>query len=374
MNEQQVDNLEQMDKEIIVDDADTKEADIYENGSIYPYDMPDEVDIREDYLTVFEWLRKLKKGQLIVNPEFQRNLVWKDEQKNGFIESVLLNIPLPPFYVNQTKNGKYIIVDGLQRTSTLQSFVREDGFNLEDLKVLSKLNGFAYKDLDSLLQTRIEDKKLLLYVIKPSVPISMVFDIFNRVNTGGTQLTRQEIRNCLFIGKATRLLKELSEEDYFRRAIDGGISPKRMKDREAVLRFLAFRLLDYKTEYKNDMDEFLSNALRVVNKMDDKEIKKLKMDFERVMKLTYEFFGLSNFRMPTDYTRGRINIALLESSSYFFLKNSEKFLKTNKKKILSNYKKLLDDWSFKDAIRSSTSDKKRVLKRFDLAQEILGDV
>jgi hypothetical protein len=336
--------------------------------------MPKEVDIREDPQTVFGWMRKLRQGQLIMDDEFQRNLVWKPEQKTLFIESVLLNIPLPPLYVNQNREGKYIIVDGLQRTSTLWEFI-SDKIELKDLKVLTDLNGLRFSGLDPSLRAAFEDKKLWIYVIKPSVPLPMVYDIFHRINTGGTQLNRQEIRNCFYIGKATRLLKELAEKDYFKRAIDEGISPRRMKDREAILRFLAFRILNYETVYKNDMDAFLGEAMKTINRMENDQIDERRHEFEKVMKITFNFFGKRNFRLPTVPTRrGRINIALLESVGYFFAVQSEPFLQKNKERIVMNFERLLNHEDFIDAIRISTGDRRRVETRFRIAQEILGDV
>ncbi|MCB8953271.1 MAG: DUF262 domain-containing protein [Ardenticatenales bacterium] len=357
----------------IVDDEDTQEAETFESGSIYPYDMPKEVDIREDPHSVFEWLRKLKRELLIIDPEFQRKLVWKPKQKSLFIESVLLNIPLPPLYVNQSVSGQYIIVDGLQRTSTLQEFVNNE-FALSELRVLKDLNNCTFNKLNAEYQTKIEDRKLLIYVIKPSVPLQMVYDIFHRINTGGTQLTRQEIRNCFYIGPATRLLKELAEHETFRKAIDNGIASTRMKDREAVLRFLAFRILDYKNDYNNDMDAFLGAAMERMNKMTDGELNHLREEFEEAMSLTYDFFGFKNFRLPTDTTRGRINIAILESVACFFAEKSKSFLQSNKEKIQRNFDALLSNPDYVDAVRISTGDTRRVIRRFNLTQKILGTV
>lgn len=359
--------------DVLVTDDDTIEADTYEDGSIYPYDMPEEVDIRDDPQSVYEWIRKLDRGLLIVDPEFQRNLVWKAEQKSQFIESVLVNIPLPPLYVNQRNDGKYIVVDGLQRTSTLNAFVKDE-FVLSNLKLLDDLNGLKFSDLEPKYQTRIEDRKLLIYVIKPTVPLPMVYDIFHRINTGGTQLTRQEIRNCFYIGKATRLLKELSEQEYFRLAIGNGISSKRMKDREAVLRFLAFRIQGYEAQYNNDMDAFLGAAMKSINQMSEEELQSLKSDFERVMKWTYELFGEENFRLPTESTRGRVNIALMEAVSYFFAEQSDEFIEQYRTVIVRNYQRLLNNEEFISAVRFSTGDRKRVYTRFELAQTVLGEI
>ena len=233
-------NTEKQDDDVIITDADTADEDHNESGGLYPYDPTEkDIDIREAPHTVFELMRKYDQKKLIINPDFQRNLVWKPEQKSKFIESIILNFPIPPFYVNETREGKYIVVDGLQRTSALHEFIN-DKFELKDLDALPKLNGYNFSELGTLAgyyQTKIEDKKLNLYVIKPSVPNKVVYDIFSRINTGGTMLNRQEVRNCIFIGKAADLLKELSGEEYFRKAIDNGVSPTRMKDREVVLRY-----------------------------------------------------------------------------------------------------------------------------------------
>lgn len=343
----------------------------YGTGSIYPYDMPDEVDISEEPQTVFEWMRKIEQKRLIIDPEFQRNRVWKPKQKSQFIESVLLNIPLPPLYVNKRKDGRFIIVDGLQRTATLEEFTKLKSFALSDLKVLKDLNGRRFDQLDTSLQAKIEDKKFFLFVIKPSVPLPMVYDIFHRINTGGTQLSRQEIRNCFYIGPATRLLKEVAEKKYFRLAIDDGISPRRMKDREAVLRCLAFKIFDYQTDYKNDMDAFLGEALTRMNLMDT-GLSELVSEFERVMTVTYEFWGENNFRLPTKKGRGRINIALMESVFLFFSTQADSKMRRNKASILENYERLLKDSDYLEAIQFSTGDTRRVKRRFELAEATLG--
>jgi hypothetical protein len=365
------------DNDVIEKDEDTAEEDRGDSGGLYPYDPTKaDIDIREEPQTVFELMRKYDNGKLIIDPDFQRNLVWKPEQKSKFIESVILNFPLPPWYVNQTVEGKYIIVDGLQRTSTLHEFVNNE-FKLKDLEALPNLNGYNFSGLKKLpgdYQTRIEDKKLNIYLIRPSVPTKVVYDIFNRINTGGTKLERQEVRNCIFSGKSTKLLKELSETDYFKKAIDNGISPIRMKDREVILRYLAFIIFDYEKEYQNDVSNFLEDAMKKINLMTDEQIYALKKDFQDVMNLTFEFFGNRNFRLPTEKSRGKINIAIFESVSYFFAVNNNSFLEANKKAIQKNFDKLLENKEYIDAVKYGTNNKNKVMIRFNLAQEILGNV
>jgi hypothetical protein len=366
-----------IDDDVIETSEDTEDEG---KSGLYPYDPTQaDIDIRESPHSIYELMRKYNDGRLIVPKDFQRStLVWTLEQKSKFIESVILNFPLPPFYVSETREGKYNIVDGLQRTTALHQFT-SDEFRLNGLEALQVLNSKNFSDLKKMsgaYQTKIEDKKIMLYVLRPSVPMAVVYDLFNRINTGGTKLERQEVRNCIFIGKATELLKELSETNYFKQAIDNGISPDRMKDREAVLRYIAFKLFNYKEDYKGDMSAFLEKTMRAINKMTDEEVSNLKTDFKRVMQLTYDFFNSRNFRVPLigKTTRGRINIAVLESVGYFFSKQSDEFLQKNKEKIVANFEYLLSDNIYLNAVQKNTNSKTRVEDRFNIAQAILGDM
>jgi hypothetical protein len=149
-----------------------------------------------------------------------------------------------------------------------------------------------------------------------------------------------------------------------------------MKDREAVLRYIAFKLFNYKEDYKGDMSAFLEKTMRAINKMTDEEVSNLKTDFKRVMQLTYDFFNSRNFRVPLigKTTRGRINIAVLESVGYFFSKQSDEFLQKNKEKIVANFEYLLSDNIYLNAVQKNTNSKTRVEDRFNIAQAILGDM
>lgn len=344
--------------------------------SIYPVNYSKELDIKEDKFSVYELIRKLKQGKVIMNPDFQRNLVWKQHQKSQFIESIILNIPLPPLYFKKELDGTYIIIDGLQRTSTLKAFLDQEGdeyFPLEGLNALPKLKGKYFHELEDDERSRIEDKNLLIYLVQPSVPMVVVYDIFNRINTGGTQLERQEIRNCIFIGESTKLLKRLADSDSFKDAIDYGISPTRMKDREAVLRCLAFEIFDFQKDYNNSIDDLLEKTMKKINKMSDDSISALERNFLRVMQITFDFFEYHNFRYPTDYSRGRINIAMMESVYRFFSKRDDYLLNRNKESIKSNFTTLLENSDYYDSVRYSTGSASNVKTRFTLAEEILSN-
>lgn len=365
--------------DIVETDEDTPEEYATENAALYPdYLIQKDIDIRENTYSVFELKRRCDQKKVILDPEFQRNPdIWKPEEKSKFIESIILNFPLPYWYVKQTKKGEYIVVDGLQRTLAIRDFI-DNKFKLTGLKVLSQLNDCNFNDLKQLpgdYETRIEDKKISLYVIPYSVPPNILYEIFERVNTGGTQLQKQEIRNCIFSGQSTTLLKELSKKEYFKQAIDNGFSDKRMKDRELILHYLAFKICnDYHQDYQGDMNNFLADAMQKINEMSEKKIDELKKDFERVMTLTYDFFEQENFRLPTEQSRGKVNMIMFESISYFFSTHDDEFLEQHKETIKQNFVKLRKNSEYVGSIKRVKYDKDTVIKRFDLAQKILGDV
>lgn len=347
-----------------------------EDQNDYP-SLDDEVSIKDDKYSIYEYLRKLNAGSIILSPDFQRHEVWKPEQKSKFIESVLRGLPLPPIYLKKNSEGRYIVVDGLQRTSTLRDFMsgylQLTGLEPEEKNVL---NGATIDTLDNIragLRARIEDRQLFVYVMEPSVPMSVVYDVFNRINTGGTQLSRQEIRNCVFQGSSTRLLKEIAESRDFKESIGYGIQELRMKDREAVLRCLSFVVLNYELDYDGSMDKFLEKSMTRINKMTESEVSLLKERALAVFALTHRIFGDANFRIPTDYTRGRINIAVMESLFHCFYQKQESIdmKQVDKKQLLAAFDKLLDNDKYLASVRWSTGSTTQVKTRFRMAHNLL---
>ncbi|TCJ17487.1 DUF262 domain-containing protein [Flaviaesturariibacter flavus] len=357
-------------KDIIELDSDTEEED-NNDGGIYPYDPAfTDIEIGDTPFTIYEYLRQLKKDKITIQPDFQRNQVWKIHQKSKFIESIILNFPLPPIYLNETKESRYIVIDGLQRTTALKEYY-DGAFALEGIEALPKYNGKYFKDLPESLQSKFEDKKLTVFVLKPSTPMVVIYDLFNRINTGGTQLNRQEVRNCIFIGKSTRLLKDLSEKPYFRKAIDFGVRDNRMKDREVVLRYLAFRWFDYNSEYTGDMSSYVEAAMRKINIMEDHQIDDMIDDFERVMNWSFRIWRHKNFRIPTQHTRGTINTAILESVCNYLSSKDDQFLVENEHIIYHNYFTLIADKVYLEAVTKSTGNRQKVIDRFRLAHLLL---
>ncbi len=370
-------------KEVIIEtDLQTAAQDSGDTPIPYPYDPAKiALDILQEQFSIYEYLRLYKRGRLKIDPDFQRNSVWKPEQKSRFIESILLNFPLPPLYVNQQKDNSLVVIDGLQRTMALKSFLdKENGTILSGLLLLPDLNGRKFTELPSTYQAIIENRRLWLYILKPSTPIQIIYELFERINTGGTPLNRQEVRNGILIGKGADFLKKLSEQPYFRKAIDNGVSPVRMKDRELILRYLAFQLFDYQRDYEGNMSVFVEKAMKLLNEMDENALHKLEQNFKRVMEITFDFFENRNFRIPiyngngVQKSRGTVHNAVFESVAAFFATQETEFLLIHKKQIQNNFNKLLQNKNYLEAVETATHSKAKVIFRFELAKKVLGNL
>jgi hypothetical protein len=220
------------------------------------------------------------------------------------------------------------------------------------------------------VQSKFENKKLTTFILKPSTPLAVIYDLFNRINTGGTQLNRQEVRNCIFIGKSTELLKHLASQSYFREAIGNGVSSTRMKDREVVLRYIAFRWFDYENEYTGDMSDYIESAMKRINGFDDAKIDEIKKDFQRVFELSYKIWKEKNFRIPTPLTKGWINTAILETVCNYLSSKNDIYIRNNIDRIRERYTDLINNPDFVDSVTRATGNKAKVMKRFQLVYDI----
>lgn len=325
--------------------------------------------IRDERRTVFEVVRRIGQGGYIMNPDFQRDFVWDRDKQSKLIESVLMRIPLPVFYLAENEDGNVIVVDGLQRLTTFQQFLNNE-FALK-LPEQSLLDKKKFEELSPKLQNRIEDCSLILYILDNDVPDNAKFQIFERVN-GGVPLTRQQMRNCLYNGQATEWLKLESETDLFLEATGGSLKTKTMRDREFVNRFCGFWLIGKHNYEKADMDGFLAKALSKMNKMTTAELHGLSEHFRRSLRNNYLLFGKHAFRKhqpdATDTTnRSVINASLWDVTSVILGQYDEERVKESPELFRSAFHQLLEQSEFVDAITYSVNGNNKVNRRFDMA-------
>ena len=249
-------------------------------------------------------------------PDFQRDYVWDNLRKSRLIESILLNIPLPVFYFARNKEGKMQVVDGVQRLTTIYKFFHNE-FRLTKLEYLKEECEGKYfknkevsadKNLRPKLIRALRQYQIDCNIIEPSTPENVKLDIFKRLNTGGKELNKQEIRHA-FMKKEIRIfVRKLAEDSEFLKATDNSINDKRMMAQELVMRYIGFYCLYMdnflQLEYSTKMDEFIDTLAVQLNMCKKIPYEKIAGCFTKAMKHAHLMFGNQAFRKIDMDTEG----------------------------------------------------------------------
>lgn len=343
----------------------------------YPIDS---IFIRQETRSVSEVLSRVKKSRWILNPDFQRDFVWDKDRQSKLIESCIMRIPLPVFYVAEGPDGEVIIVDGLQRIATFLHYV-DNEFKIQNTSPggegsqKNSIDGKYYNELPVNLRERILDTQLIMYILDSKAPEHVRLDIFERVNSG-VPLSRQQMRNAIYNGPATQWIKNISEKKLFIEATGNSLNTQNMRDREVVNRFCAFSILGV-DEYRGDMDDFLARALKYMNKPENTHLNALKMELRISLKSNKNIFGKHAFRKSlTDRDphaqRTIFNISLFDVCAVLLAKFPEEIshdsaLGESIRKELTRL--ILEDEEFKNSISYFTNNTKAVKTRFALAEK-----
>lgn len=370
-------NLVLVDQESVdLDGSDTSSEDV---SITEPFD-PSKIRVETKNTQMDALIKRLKNGEIDLSPDFQRKAgIWKDEAQCRLIESMLIKIPLPAFYMDASDDNKWLVVDGLQRLTAVKRFVIDQELALTGLEFLVDYNGCKFDDLPRSLQRRIEETDIVVYQIQPGTPHRVKFDIFRRINTGGEPLSAQEIRHALNQGKITKFLAKMANSTEFKRATMSGVSSKRMDDRECVVRFLAFSLSPA-DEYKVDnFDSFLNDAMAAANKMTDEALEQLGKRFLRAMAAAQRIFIGDAFRKRYRKGVGRhpINKALFEawSVNLNLLADDEiEKLVEHKDQLKQLFIEKMNTDDFDKSVSQGTGSISRVRTRFNTVRSIIMEV
>ncbi len=357
--------------------------------NIYPLEN---IKIEKIQLSIFQIKRKYDKNKtIILNPDFQREDVWGVKQKRELIESILMGIPLPMIYLAENKQGGLVVIDGRQRLTAFFDFMNNK-FYLKDLTILKKFENtyFDAEKKGNILSLKeradIEDYQLQINVIKPLTPDRIKFDIFERVNRAGTQLNKQEMRNALYQGKATEILKKLSELQIFKKITNNSIKNTRMKDKYVILRAIAFYLWrenlltndkNKKIEYKSDIDDFLAKVMEFMNNANKQDLINIENAFENSLKKLNIIFDHNCFRLTSKTEKKRpINMYLFEVLFYFFVKIDEATIQNNKKEIKKKINHLKEEKNsdFYKSLTRSTDSSVSVIHRFNAVDKLVRNI
>lgn len=341
-----------------------------------------EIKVERGQFSIFEMKRKRDKKQLILDPDFQRLGVWKPKQRSELIESVIMGIPLPLIYLAENEDGTLVVVDGRQRLSALFDFL-DNKYQLTGLNIIKDLNRRNFANIDTKYQSKLEDYQIIFHKIQPPTGERVKFDIFDRVNRGGTRLNNQEMRNSLYQGKSTKFIKDLANSSHFKKATNESLSDKRMKDRYAILRYLSFYMWksekkrsESKIEYKSDIDDFLARNMKFLNIANDIFLSDLEKNFNTAMKKAFYIFEGNAFRINySSNKKSPINMALFESLGYFLTKLEIEINEQNKKIITEKLKNYIhQDEEFKSSITYTIDSNKSVSKRFEKMDLLLKEI
>ena len=338
---------------------------------------PEKISIATKSPTIDLIVSRIKENEIDLEPDFQREQMWDNVRKSRLIESLLLRIPIPAFYVAADDEDRWKVVDGIQRMSSINGYIN-NGFVLRKLEYLTDFEGKLYEDLPRAMQRRMRETELVVNVISPSTPVEVMFNIFYRINTGGVPLNPQEIRNALTPQHVRDYLKELAQSDEFLKATENSIRSNRMADRECILRFLAFHM-DHWGNYSTsttDLNTYLTNAMKKIGTLKGEERDQFATDFKKAMDAGFRIFGRDTFRRRGyDNARTPVNKALLEIWGVALANCSPEQIEilVSKRDALKEESARLmnDDRDFVNAISYSTGNQKRVAKRFTTVEQLV---
>jgi len=351
--------------DVEIEEIDSEEED-YESG-------PAEYDIATfpaDF--TIEVLNDKWKADDIEVPRFQREFVWKQTQASKLIESFMVGLPVPAvFLYTERKSQKYLVIDGQQRLKSIFYFLegyfgaenqqRRGVFRLEGLSTKSKWHKKTFSEFDEPDQRKLKNSVLRAFIVQQLDPHddTSIYHIFERLNTGGTLLTNQEVRNCVYGGKFNELLNELNAVEEWRSILGRAKEDSRQKDKELMLRFFALR--DVRS-YEKPLKDFLSRYMRRNRNPTAVEIEKMRSQFIACCAAVVQGLGKKPF-----HVKAGLNSAVFDSVMVAFASH----LGNIPDNIAERYRALILNLDFLELVGSHTTDDDALRRRFGIAEKIL---
>lgn len=261
-----------------------------------------------------------KPPKIILEVPFQRNYIWKEDRASQLIESVVMNVPIPPLYFAEEDSGRWLVIDGLQRLNSLLTFFQNE-FPLQNLEIIKDLEGLKYKDLPPKAKSLLEDGLMRVNVIKKDSHADIKYDIFMRLNKGSVSLNYQELRNCLYRGNLNDTAREFTiNNKNFQKLLNLKKPHQRFLDVELMMRVFALEEKltineegDYIIEgYNGRMVNFINDYMESTKSL-SKDSSKQKIDaFARTVNKVVEIFGTNNPLRDTTAKIQRFNTSIAE--------------------------------------------------------------
>lgn len=337
--------------------------------------------------TVETIIQQIDKGNIELNPAFQRREAWQNIRKSQYIESLILNVPVPQLVLAERKDrrGKFIVIDGKQRLLALRQFHSKDEifppYRLIGLSIRTDLNGVTYEELSSDLMREqdhnaLENSTIRTAVIRNWGDETFLYTVFLRLNTGSVPLSPQELRQALHPGEFVKFIDEYSRDSELLHSVMGiKKADTRMRDAELVIRYFAFRnfLQTYTGNLKPLLDDTAEHFNRVWEK-DQGTIQRQKSDFESAISTTANIFGEGRaFRKWNGARYERpMNRAVFDVMTYYFSDKKVRIAAEQQRaQVERAFKSLCDNESFLSAIEGTTKSIDAIYTRLRLWGEAL---
>jgi hypothetical protein len=254
------------------------------------------INIIQKPLPADKLIKRIDNNELLLDTDFQRRPdLWDLPTKSRLIESMLIGLAIPAFYFDGSNDDEWIVIDGLQRLSAMNGFLK-GSFSLTELDYLSELEDKSFIQLDRKYQRKIEEYEVVVYIIGKGTLPSVKYKIFKTINTSALRLTSQEIRHAINPGSPAMLLKRIAGLEWFKKGLL--IPPAerdRMYDRETALRFIAFNRTNF-SEYSPGIIDFLDNTMiMIADEMPAHDQELLINELESIFEIAYETLGENAF-------------------------------------------------------------------------------
>lgn len=346
------------------------------SSSLLPYD-PNDVDIRQQTMSIGMVTEMMKLGEIeLWRPnDFQRlGGLWSPGEKSRLIESLLMRIPLPIFYLDGSLRP-WKIIDGLQRLTVLDEFINRNSFELTELEYVKEIEGLRFNDLSFSYKRTIMNFFIEAYIINPGTPDNVKFNIFQRINTTGIKLNAQELRNAYYSGDSAIFINRLAESQAFKLTVGDMLSKKRMKDREFALRFVAFYL--FQEEFSPPMDRFLDFSMQYIADLSEDAKEDIYLRFTRALSTCFSIFGNNSFfvlNVNGAALTNSPNIAIFESWVVNLAKRdikTHKALIRNRDIVVRRFAEYLQQKDFYRSVVSATTKPSGVELRFSMISDLI---
>lgn len=245
-----------------------------------------EIDYNTRDYSIDFLIKQFRDDEFYIPDEYQRQYIWNNADKNRFVESILLGLPIPLMFFSDTEDGRCEIIDGAQRTQAMEEFMSGD-LVLSDLKKLTSLNGFSYNDIPAYFRKKFDKTNMRIIVLSDDTTLEIRQEIFNRINTTGRGANSSEIRRGSFRGPFMDFLMECTKDDVFKAVCPiSETMKKRYEQLELVIRFFAF--VDHYQEFTHRVDNFLDEYIENTQSSFNKD--EMKADFDRMLEFVKTYF------------------------------------------------------------------------------------